>query len=51
MSAKRTYRGTILVVALGVLAVLALLGATMIKMARVDNLSARRLRGTENFFT
>jgi hypothetical protein len=44
MNAKRAYRGTILVVALGVLAVLALLGATMLKVARVDNLSARSFK-------
>lgn len=44
MNATRAYRGTILVVALGVLAVLAILGATMVKMARVDNLSARSFK-------
>jgi len=44
----RAYRGTILVVVLGILAVLAIIGATMIKVARVDSLAARSYRqGTE----
>jgi hypothetical protein len=44
MSRRSTCRGTILVVALGILAILAILGATMVKVARVDNLTARSFK-------
>ena len=41
-------RGSILVVALGILAILAVIGATMVKIARVDNLAARSFKhGTD----
>ena len=48
MTRASARRGTILVVVLGILAVLAIVGATMIKVARVDSLAARSYRqGTE----
>ncbi|MBN2581996.1 MAG: hypothetical protein JXL80_02935 [Planctomycetes bacterium] len=44
MNGRTHYRGTILVVALGLLAALAIIGATMISVARVDRFASRSFR-------